>query len=262
MNAAAEPDGALDKQISLRVVITWAAAALVAVVSATSWLVNRASESEVAALKTQLASEQRGPADLQGPIDPPDITPAQSRSAEDLAAQIASLEKEKQALVTRLGELSRDALSPDSEVGGLLQQLESSDASAQYDAAIGLLELRDPRAALPLANYYWRNPDEATRTTPPQRYLGGILSMDADAGISFALRMLQEDMPYRREVAAEFLGRLVTSDAKKIDADKVASQLQDVALRSKDALVRTRAKLLLKTKAKWDKEFPPEADPR
>jgi hypothetical protein len=258
----AGPGSALDKQLSVRVAVTWAAAALVAAVSATTWLVNRASESEVAALKTQLASQHGSSADSQEPIAPTVQPQAQSGSAEELSAQIARLEKEKQALVARLGEVSRDALSPTSELGGLLQQLESSDASARSDAAIGLLELRDSRAALPLANYYWRNPDEATGTPGPNRYLNSIFAMDADVGIDFAFRMLQEDKSHRRELAATFLEMLVTTDAKKIEAEKVTSQLQDVALRSKDALVRTRAKLILKRKAEWDKEFPAETKAR
>lgn len=55
---------------------------------------------------------------------------------------------------------------------------------------------------------------------------------------------------------------LVTTDARTVDVEKVTSQLQDVALRSKDALVRTRAKLLLQRKAEWDKEFASETKAR
>lgn len=199
---------ALDKQLPLRVVITWAAAALVAVVSATSWLVDRASESEVAALKTQLANQHPTSADPQDQIVPRANAPARSGSAEDLSTQIARLEEEKQVLVARLGELSRDALSPTSELGGLLQQLESNDASARSDAAIGLLELRDSRAALPLANYYWRNPDEATGTTAPNRYLGAILAMDADVGNRFCASHASGRSVSPSRVRGQFLGNV------------------------------------------------------
>jgi hypothetical protein len=261
---AAGPGNALDKQLPLRVLIPWAATALVTVVGATSWVVNRASESEVAALKTQLANQQSSRADSQRQIVPPASAPTQLGGAEDLSTRIAKLEEEKQVLVARLGELSRDALAPDSELGGLLQQLESSDASARYDAAVGLLELRDPRGALPLAKYYWRDPNAATRgATTPVQYLNAIFAMNSDAGIDFVFRMLQEDEPHRKELAANFLGGMLTDNSEKADVvEKVVSRLQDVALRSNDALVRTRAKLLLKTKAEWDKKFPAETNPR
>lgn len=229
-------------------------------VAGTFMLVSYMNLAEVEALKAQRDAALGRPADQPVSIPrPTDATTGKPQVVAELSAQIEALEQEKKVLVSRMTDLSRDALDPSSELGGLVRQLESDSQDARLDAVTGLLTLNDARAVQPLIDYYWRDPTEATRRILATRYMYYSKNLKPEVGADFIIRILQSDQPQHAEFAFSVIGDHVLED----EFDTLfAPRLEDVALRSDDTLVRTRAKVLLRNRAGYldrQKEYEDDA---
>lgn len=246
-----------EKALTLKNVLVGGFALACVLVASTYGLTNLARQSEVHSLQNQLNAEHRirpsadGRSKLVGEDDS-----SQQPSAANLSERIAALEAEKQSLVTQLADISRGALSPDSELGGLINQLESDDPVMRRAAADGLFEMGDRRAISAIADYYWRDREEATRSILASKYFAFIWAGDAAFGTNFAIRVLEADNPQHSAWVYEFLRDKVTEGVtyeNRGTNSELTTALESVALRSKDILVRTRAKLVLQRHAEWQK---------
>lgn len=238
----------LDHVLSLRVVIGGGFLLLCAVVGATYYLTSAANDSEVDALEVQLEGARQSPSREQQSSAAPSGQGVEPEAAE-LTARIQELELEKAQLVTQLAEISLDSLSPESELGTLIQQLKADSEALRRAAITGLFELGDQRAIPQMAEYYWSDPSEATDGILVTRYMDFIWAGDREAGIEFAVKVLQGENRMYAGWAYERLTEEIYEDT--FDSGSLRSALQGVALNSPDALVRTRAKLVLDRRAEY-----------
>jgi hypothetical protein len=222
---------------------------LVAAVVAATWHVSRAVSSErVANLQSQLDQVEAEPI--------PKTTESEAtqlKEVAELATRIESLEQQKNALVAQMAELSRDALDPRSELGVLVRQLESDDQPERLSAATGLFAIRDQRTVQPLMDYYRKYPEEAWRAAIIDSYMRRAL-WDRRIGIDFVMSILQSDDAGDAEDAFDLLVEEASGEFyyKADDFDElIRPALESLALRSDDALVRTRAKVLLEKREEW-----------
>jgi len=244
-------ESVLDKQLSLKLVLGWGFTVLVAAMSGTAYLVSTMNSSQVNALSVQLDAERNRTEGLKerSTSTSIDTQNTETGAAEVLSARIATLEHEKQSLVSQLAEISRGALSPDSELGGLIQQLQSNEPARRIAAATGLFELRDARAVDELIGYFWRDPAEATRAANAADYMRFVWQKDRGKGIDFVLSVLQANNELHSRWAYEHLSEVIWDKGVEDGNDALVSALENVALRSQDPLARTRAKLLLQSYA-------------
>lgn len=240
------------KTISIKLALVWGGLIIGAAIGATTYLISLTNNSEVNALKTRL--EANNPSATDAHLVTNSIITPKLQGAEgvaDLSAKLAKLEQEKAKLVKELADVARDSLSPGSELGALLQQIESNDPATRQAAAQGLFELGDSRAVRPLTQYYFLHKNEADDVESLIEYLSFAWKNDRAIGIDFALKNMEEGERYESEWAYNQLRGAIFeySSEKNSNSDEhknLVTSLENVALRSKSALVRTRAKILLK----------------
>jgi hypothetical protein len=186
----------------------------------------------------ELALEQ---SKLKGIPQPTRTTTAEPQDVAELSARLEVVEQEKNALVSQIADLSRGALDPSSELGVLVRQLESGDSGERIAAATGLFAINDPRTVQPLVDYYWKHRDEASKVAHSYEFMQRAFS-DRHTGSDFAIRILELD----DENDAEWAFKALSEQTNYEDFDQVfRPSVESIALRSKDALVRTRAKVVL-----------------
>jgi hypothetical protein len=243
-----------DVSYPLSKVLPWVGAAVLAVAAGTFALTRYATEQRIAALEHDISLRDGAiqqlkatgnASDLSPPVPQATIDASSSREeARSLLAKINDLESEKIALVSELAKYAKDALDPKSELFPLVTQLDSSSEKDRVQALDGLFGLRDARCIPHLVAYYNQHTEEATRHpgTEIWRWFNLLFGMDRQAGIAFTIDVLTGKDEFNATEAYEFLR---DSEFDANDAAKVSDRLREVALRNKDALTRTRAKLLL-----------------
>lgn len=222
-----------------------------ALITGTFALTTYMNSGQVEALKAQRDTARAGASHRSSdrpPQQPNEISTAEPQAVTELSAQIEALEQEKKVLVSRMADLSRDALDPASELGGLVRQLESDNLDARLAAAEGLFALNDARAVQPLIDYYSRDRREATEGILATRYMQYARNLKPEVGVDFIVRVLESDDSLHAAFAFDVLEGAVMGN----DFDVLfAPRLEDIALRSDDALVRTRAKVLIRNRARY-----------
>lgn len=233
-------------------------ALVVVLVGATYGVVEMSKSGQIDALKIELDSERRksdrSTRDEELPQPTLDSTD-NTQALGELSSRISELEQERNSLLSQLSKLSVKALSPSSELGGLIRQLEDDDVIERQAAAVGLFELDDPRSISALVAYYWNDRREAGYANLATQHMRFIWRHDHDAGMDFMIKILQADNSQHAKWAYEEILEKTWLD----DFDKYIPMMEGIALRSEDALVRTRAKLVIQRRAERV-EFQKELD--
>lgn len=239
----------LDAPLPVRAVIAGGFALLVVVVAATWTVASEVRSNQIAALQGQIdvTKKSKESEAIRGLPGPTLESVSNKEELGDLSSRISTLERERNVLLSELSRLSTAALLPSSELGGLISQLKDAAVSKRQAAAIGLFELDDPRAVSALVAYYWSNPEEATRVILATKYMNFAWYHNHAAGLDFMTRILQSDQAQHAGWAYE---EIVEKVSEK-DFDEFVPVIQGIALRSENALVRTRAKLIIQEHTKW-----------
>lgn len=177
--------------------------------------------------------------------------------ARRLAQEVASLQRELDATRAQLADKARSSLDPQSELGGLVRQLEADNTAARNNAATGLFVIHDVRAAQALMDYYWKSPGEAIQINGHYSYIQFAWDLDKQLASDFAVKMLASSLMDATSEAFRFIGNVGDRERRDFDVWFTA-KLEDVALRNSDTLARTRAKSLLERRTqlrqRMDKE--------
>lgn len=253
---------AMETSLPLSKVLRWVGGILVAAVVATFTITKYANDNRVATLQDQLKAQRGEILQLkESPASPallgqvPQATlEASSNSAEvkSLVAKINNLESERNELLNNLLKHAKNALDPKSELYPLVNQLDSGSEQKRARALEGLFSLRDPRSVPYLIAYYNKHPQEATTgdNTEIWRWFNLLFDLDRPAGLSFMLNVFAGGSQLNADFAYRDL-RGMAGDTKDVSA--IRGRLREIALRSPDALTRTRAKLLLQDYQEWNK---------
>lgn len=249
-------------KLSYKTMLSSIGAIVVVVAGGTFALTKLSTSSHISALQTQLDGakerEERKDAEIgalkSSAVDVielpsravvlPEATLAAAGDSEvrDLALRIRDLESERTTLLNELAERSQDALNPQSELAALLKQLSADSPKVRMDAVRGLFELRDSIATTSLVAYFRKDPEEATRAKSLGEWFRLLYSLDEEVGLVFMINVLQSDESFYTQWAYEILSELRLSP--KV-LQKAIVQLESVALRSGETVVRARSKLLL-----------------
>ncbi len=218
--------------LSLKTILTWLGAIVLAVAGGTFALTKLSTSSRVAALQTELEGtkvrlNEKDDAILRLKAAYPGLTErhevaikvlpdATLNAAKDdpelsrLADRINDLEKERYALLSNLAKLSQNALDPSSELSNLLSQLSAESEMGRADAVRGLFDLRDHRAFNSLVSYFKSKPEEATRAKTIGEWYRLLFKMDSKAALEFMVQQLESDETLHSEYAYDDLMRKIS----------------------------------------------------
>jgi len=262
MKQRQSPDESSVLQLSYKTILSYLGAIVVVVAGGTFALTQLSTSSHVSALQTELDGakerEQRKDAEIRTLRDSstrrpdafarslalPDATLAAAgdSAVENLASRIRDLEMERTTLLGELAKRSQDALDPKSELAALLTQLSAQSPEERMDAVRGLFDLAEPQSFNSLVAYFRANPEEATSAKTIGEWCRFLFALDSKAGVDFMIDELQSGQLFNAQWAYE---RLADESLSTELLQHAVTQLESVALRSADTVVRTRAKLLV-----------------
>lgn len=144
-------------------------------------------------------------------------------------------------------------MDPKSEIIHLSDLLSDSSSENQEKAVRGLFEIGDEKGMLVLWNYFFENPERATSPFVASviEWIWKMKAFGEEDGIRFCIELIKLRHGFYSQVAFEQLQQWIYEGT---DISKFSDGLKVLAINSKDPLVRARAKLLLDTKQKVEKE--------
>jgi|LSQX01.3.fsa_nt_gb hypothetical protein len=273
------PDESAGLTLSYKTFLSFLGAIVVVVAGATFAVTKLSTSSHVSALQTELDGvkerELRKDTEIKSLRDSPTrrtdgfayslalpdatLAAAGDSALANLASRISDLEMERATLLGELAERSHDALDPKSELASLLTRLSTQAPEERMDAVRGLFDLADPHSFNSLVAYFRANPEEATRTKTIYEWYLLLVALDGKGGVEFMIDELQSDQLINAQWAYE---RLSDESLSTDLLQHAITQLESVALRSADTVVRTRAKLLVQRFRESLANPEPERDPR
>jgi hypothetical protein len=167
---------------------------------------------------------------------------AASEPLAELASRLADVERERDVLVEELVPKSVEALSPGSELAGLIAQLSSDSPKERKEAVSALFVLSDPRSIPSLVSFLNHNREETTGIKYLFAWYDLFWKLDREAALTFALGEFESNDPER---ATEAFGELLDHLDRHPASESPMKRLEAVALTNRNALTRTRSKILI-----------------
>lgn len=171
----------------------------------------------------------------------------------EIAEEANNLERRRNELLNQVSSHIIQSLDPKSEVISLANLLSDSNPENQKKAIRGLFEIDDERSMLVLWRYFFENEEKATSGLSPSIY-EWIRMMDdfgENDGIKFCIELIKSQDEHQSRVAFEQLKEWIYEGR---NISEISGELNFLAMNSEDPLVRTRAKLLLNTSEKVEKQ--------
>lgn len=171
----------------------------------------------------------------------------------NIAAEVNELEKKRNNLINQVSSQISQSLDPKSEIITLSNMLNDKNPDNQKRAIRGLFEIGNERALIVLWKYFFANPDMATSGYSPSisEWIWMMEEINIKDGINFCMELMKLKNEFYSRVGFEHLQDWINEGENFSD---YTTELKSLAINSLDPLVRTRAKLLLQTKQKVEKE--------
>ena len=251
----------LDSHLSMKQIIPWVGAIVVAIALATYTITKLSIQSHILALEEKLDGARDSAKEAENEISRLKTKKIHNTASqesqnyiqntskeipkfENIVERIDALEKERNILLQELASKSQDSLDPKSELMTLISGLSSDNFDIRAKSVRGLFELKDKKAFNSLVAYFHKYPDEATDIEPINGWYDELISINEEAAAEFIVKQLESEMRRHSYWAYDALQTKI----REIGAlQNITKDLEYIAFRSSSTLARTRAKLLLKS---------------